>query len=799
MLKNYFKVAIRSLLRRKALSAVNIFGLSAGIAFSLLIACYIWLQYSVNRDLKNSGDQYFIKSEWKDPNMGPEVTTFGAIGPFLLANYPTLVSHYYRFDGVTAVISNSTNKFREEIQAGDSTMLTMFGFPLLQGNPNTALNSPNSVVITDEIATKVFGTTDVLGKPLYIDFNGKVQLFGISGVMKKPPLNSVTGFLDEEAQVFIPLNSLDGRKIGLDWSGPDVLSYIELNKGVKAADVEKALQQMLHTNTPPQVFNNLNLALAPLGSIYFNSNGGLVRTMVLTLCTIALLILLMAIFNFINIAIGSSSYRLKEIGLRKTLGGRRKQLVFQFLTEYTITVFIATLFSLVLYQVFRNFFSQIFSRDLLSVFSLPPLFYISIFVGVILIGAAAGLYPSIILSGTNTIVSLKGKATAITGSAYLRKTMIVLQFSLAIAVFIASLTISRQVNYMLSGNLGYNKNALLILTTPKDWTQEGYNQIQSVRQELSRINGVDNSTVSFEIPDGNNGWDIPILKPGQDSTHAIPAKILQPDEGYADTYQLPMLAGPFFSTNRNDFDHLRIVINETAAKALGWKNPADAIGNQVTVAGLNTFKVIGVIKDFHFESMQSRITPIVFVNVRNNLMFRYITLKISSNNITGTIDAVRNKWAKLLPNAIFDYTFMDDVLQRLYTNEVNLKKAGFAATVLSTTIVVLGIIGLIILNIGRRKKEIAMRKVLGASSLNIIYHFNREFLLILLLSNFIAWPVCWLVLNNWLNGYFYRTDLSLLPFMEVSLIIAILAFCLISLLTYKVSVSNPVENIRANE
>jgi putative ABC transport system permease protein len=799
MLKNYFKVALRSLLRRKAFTAINIFGLSIGISFSLLIGCYIWLQYSVNMDLKNARNQYFILSEWKDPRMGPEITTFPLIGPFLVLNYPTLVAHYYRFDAVTATISNNINQFREEVQAGDSTMLTMFGFPLLNGDARTALNAPNAAVITDEIAKKVFGTTDVLGKPLYIDFNGTSQLFNITGVMKRPPRNSVTGFLDEEAQVFIPMNSLEGRKVNMDWTAPTVLTYLELKDGVKVQDVQNALRDLLKDNTPPQLYSNLQLKLSPLSGIYFDFSGGYIRKMVLTLSAIAFLILLMAIFNFVNVAIGSSSHRLTEIGLRKTLGGRRGQLIIQFLTEYTIIVLIATLFSLVFYQVFRNYFSHIFNRDLLSVFALPPFFYLSVVVGALVIGATAGIYPSLILSATNTVASLKGKTMSVTGSAFLRKAMIVFQFSLAIAVFIATLTISNQVNYMLNGNLGYNKSALLILTTPKDWTPEGFQRIETVRDELSRVNGVQSATVSFEVPDGNNGFNSPILKTGRDSSQAIPADILQADEDYADTYQLSMLAGPFFARHNEDFDHTKVVINETAAKALGWEDPSTAVGNQITIVGRNTFTVAGVIKDFHFGSMQERIPPIVFLNVRNNTLYRYITVRITGDNLTRTVDDLRKKWTEILPNAIFNYTFMDDVLQRIYSNELDLKNAGFAATLLSIIIVFLGIIGLIIMNIGRRNKEIAMRKVMGASSFNIILQFNKEFLSILLVSILISWPISWLLLNKWLDGYSYRIGLTFLPFLEITITIALLTFCLISLLTYNVSVSNPVKSIRAKE
>ncbi|MES1218006.1 MAG: ABC transporter permease [Bacteroidota bacterium] len=341
MLKNYIKIAWRNIVRNPFYSLVNIIGLSAGIAFTILIAAYVWSELQVNRDLKNADNQYILQSKWKDPNQGLELTTLGPLAKELKDRYPDLVANYYRWDGVTSSVSNGDKAFREGIQICDSTMLNMYGFKLMYGNPATAFEGPYSVVITTDRAIKYFGKTDVLGKTLTIEsFSGSKHDFIITGIMNKPPRNSATWLTDDnDNQIYISSDNISYFGRNMAWPNQYIVGFIELQKGVTPKDLEKPIQYLVKQNAAPGVAENMTPYLVPLKKYYLSSNNGLVKKMLYALSAIAFFILLMAVINFVNMSISRSATRMREIGVRKVLGGLKKQLIVQFLIESIILVF----------------------------------------------------------------------------------------------------------------------------------------------------------------------------------------------------------------------------------------------------------------------------------------------------------------------------------------------------------------------------------------------------------------------------------------------------------------------------
>ena len=342
MIRNYFKIAWRNLIKNPFYSSVNIIGLSTGIAFTLLIGAYIWSQLQVNSDLKNAGQQYIIQSKWKEPNQGINLTTLGPLAKALRENYPNLVSNYYRWDGVSSNVSKGDKSFREELQICDSTMFTMYGFTLLHGDPETAFEGPFSLVITAEKANKYFDKTDVVGQTLSIEnFSGAKHDFMITGVLNKPPKNSVTYINDDnDNQFFISSVNLAYFGRNMDWPNQYIVSFIELQNGITPKDLVKPMEYLIKQNAPSQITTAITPYLVPLNDYYLFANNDLIKKMLYALSAIALFILIMAIINFINMSVSRSVTRMREIGIRKVLGGLKNQLIIQFLIESILLVFL---------------------------------------------------------------------------------------------------------------------------------------------------------------------------------------------------------------------------------------------------------------------------------------------------------------------------------------------------------------------------------------------------------------------------------------------------------------------------
>jgi putative ABC transport system permease protein len=800
MLRNYLKIAWRNLLRRKFYALVNILGLAVGITFTLLIGSFVHGEFLVNASLRNLDRQFLVQSQWKVADMGMDITTLAPLGPALKAQYPGLVANYYRFHGVNATVSWQEKHFRESIQVGDSTLLSMYGFPLLHGDVRTAFQGTNSVVITEEIAVKFFDQTNVLNQVLRIETPAAgSQDFIITGVLKSLPYNSVSHLLPENNYIFLPMSSI--RYFGSSvepWQNPYIVTYLELREGVTPEDLEKPITQLITSRAPVVFKENLQIYLTPLRDYYWQANHGLARKMVLTLASVALFILLMALVNFVNISIGNSTTRLKEIGVRKVLGGLRKQLIGQFLSESIILTALATMFSLAFYQLFHPSFGDLLDKPLLHWWQYSG-HYAGMLVGFVLItGLLAGMYPAFILSASPSVDSLKGKWQSVKGGILFRRVLVTFQFAIAIFVFVGAVVVSRQVTYFFNKDLGYQKEQVLTVSSvPRDWSSPGVERMETVRNEFARLPGVQQVSVSYEIPNGNNGGNAYLFRAEQDSTQAVVVKMLTTDEKFAQTYGINLAEGQFFHASQNNYDGDRIVINEAAARALGWKETESVVGRRVRLqGGSRTFTVCGVIRNFHFASLQEDIRPMVLLHLKNTSLYRFLSFKIAPNNLTATISAIEKTWASFFPNAPFDYAFMDDTLQKLYQSELQLKKAAEIATVLALVIVLLGVMGLVSLSVARRAKEIGIRKVMGATVSGIVLLFLKEFALVMIVANMIAWPIAFAVMKGWLTNYAYRIDIDWSPFIGVGFIIALLTALVAGSQAIKVALANPVKSLR---
>lgn len=800
MLKNYLKIATRNLLRTKFFSILNITGLAVGITFVLLIGSYVWGEFRVNRPLRNARRQCIVQSRWKTANMGMDITTLAPIGPALKANYPTLVANYYRFHGVSATLSHGANHFRESIQVGDSTMLTMYGFSLSQGNPRTALAAPNAIVISEAKAMKLFGKTDVLNQSLTVETpqSGK-QSFLITGVLKPLPSNSVSNLLTETNEVFMTMGALPAFGADMtNWQNAYIVTYIELQSGVSPDDLNEPLAQLITTNTPASIQKNLIAYVTPLTDYYLHSNNGLVRKMIVTLLAVAMFILLMAVVNFITIALSSASSRLREIGVRKALGGLRRQLAAQFLIEALTLTTLATLLSMGLYALFRPLFSEIVGKPILSLTDLPGQHSWLILVLILLVGGVAGGYPALYLSAYSPVDSLKGKDKSVREGSWLRRGLVTVQFAMAIMVLVGAFVVSRQISYFFHTDLGFNQEAILnVSSLPRNWSAEGVTRMEAARNQLAQLPGVASASLSYEIPNGNAGNNVRMYAAGQDSTQAVSMVALTTDEKFAETYRIKVLSGRYFQNNATRQDSDGLVLNKAAAIRLGYPTPEAAVDKMVRIQGdSRLYRVLGVIHDFHFGSMHRAIEPMIIGHIQDVPIYRFFSFRLSGNP-KQTIAGLEKTWRTLFPEAPFDYAFLDQTLQNMYQTELQLEKAVYTATGLSLLIVLLGMIGLVSLTVSRRTKEVGIRKVLGASVAGIVGLFLKEYAWILLMANLIAWPLAYGLLTDWLADYAYHTTITWLPFAQVGAGLAVVTALVIGLQVVKTALANPVKSLRS--
>jgi putative ABC transport system permease protein len=802
MFKNYFKTAWRNLARHKFFSAINILCLALGITFSLVIGVYVLNQYNINKSLKDVNNQYIIKSNWKVKEMGLDITTFGPLAKTLKEEYPSLVENYYRYNPVTNVVSAGDKSFKEDIAIGDTTFISMYGFPLLYGNQQQPFTDNNSAVITETMAKKLFGKTNVIGKIISVltTVNNAKQEYKVSAVVKDIPYNSVTNLIGSTYDVFVP--TIGNRYYGggdpsEGWNSAYEIGAIELKQGVTPRDVEIPLKRILAKYTTESVQKNLTVQLALVKAYYLKDNNGAASRMIMILSLAAVFILLMAIINFVNINIGTSSYRLKEIGLRKVFGGAKTQLIIQFLTEALLLTGTAAIISLFLYEVLRPVFDQVLNTKFQPVFQLTSKALIYLISLVLVTGFIAGIYPAFVLSSSHITTAVKGKIDTAKGSLAMRKTMLVVQFTLGTIVFISALTVSKQVSYIFSKDIGYDKNQVLVITAfPKQWDSVGTNKMINIKNALMQLPQVKSASISFEIPDRRPPNSID-MQPVNGDGRTVLISSCGTDENYASTFGLKVLSGSCFAPTGSYISN-QVVLNESAAKALGL-TVQSAVNKQIKIPSSpgTTLTIAGVVKDYNYSSLQDQIAPIAFLNVKDWNAYRYLSLKLNTANVAEAITIIKNKWKEWSPGAPFEYTFMDEKFQSLYRSEMQLKKAADIATALNLLIIFLGIFGVVSLTLIKRTKEIAVRKVLGADVGNIILLFAKDYTWLILIANIIACPVAYFITNKWLQGYAYRVNQAAAAYITVCVFLFITAFIMIAVQCIKAGLANPVKSLRA--
>jgi putative ABC transport system permease protein len=798
MYKSYFKIMMRNMLKRKFYSAITILGLTVGLTFALLIGVFIWGEWQVNTGLKDVGRLYMMETKYKSTEgTQPPFFVPALLGQAAIEQYPAVFEKYYRFRDRSITVSKGDKHFRAQSMIGDSTFFEMFGFPVLHGDAMQALNKPNSIVITEQIARKYFDKTDVVGETLTLstEVSGlKEHLITavMADVQKK---NSVSDFMNSDAQLFLPQNSRADFNLGFqdEWN-TSIITYIKLQPGATTEDATALLNKILNKDAPQQVSENKTIELNSIKNYYLLTNHRAVQKLIVSLAVIVLFILLLAVTNFINISIASSFSRLKEVGVRKVIGGVKRQVLVQFLSESLVLAVVAGSTSLLMYEIFHGYFGDVLNVSLPSVLEMDFSFWIWMIAGTLLIGFLAGIYPSIFLSSTETIGSLKGKFNSVKGTIRFSRGLVGFQFLVAVFVFITSVIMSNQISYFMEADLGYDKShVLLVSSVPRMWNDEGLNKMDVAKEEFLKSPNIQSASLSWGSPNSQfDPFNANINLAGQPIDKGVLTTMAAADEDYAKVYGLKLLEGKFFIDESENFQANRLVLNESAQKALAV-NVGDKLNIQFSD---KEFTVVGIVNDFNFESMHKRIKPVAFTHTRDFQAYRYFSFKLNPGNIAQSVDAVEKIWKNIFPNDPFVYAFTEERLKMAYQTELQLKKASGIASVLILIIVLIGVLGLVSLSVAKRNKEIGIRKVLGASAPNILVLISSEYAMLMGVSFAIGIPVSYWFVSRWLSGFAYHIDLNGWMFVVPIVILFCITISMVCLQSFKTALADPVKSLK---
>ena len=804
MIKNYFKIALRNLWRNKGFSAINIIGLAIGIATCLIIMLFVNNELSYDRYNKKEGR--IVRVYFEGNVQGEKMKESNVMPPVA----QTLKADFAEVEAVTRIRNYGTPRliytdksFREDAFAFvDSNFFQVFTLPLIQGDAKTALLEPNTMVITKALAAKYFGKEDAMGKIIHFK-DGKNAGYKVTGVIEKVPGNSHFSF-----ELFASMASLPESKEA-SWMVSNFYTYLLLKKGYDYKKLEAKLPGVVEKYIGPQLLqamgmsfkeykkngNDLSFHLQPLTDIHLHSHftndlsaAGDIRN-VYIFGAIAVFMLMIACINFMNLSTSGASRRSREVGIRKVLGSMKGALIKQFLTESILITAIALLLALVFIYITLPAFNAVAEQNLTLRFADHPLLIPGLLLFVLFTGMLTGSYPAFYLSSFKPVEVLKGKFSSGKGSAGLRSGLVIFQFFISIFLMVSTVVVYRQLHYMQNKNLGYNKEQVMILS---DTWMLGNNQ-EIFRQQLLNDPRIANVSRSGYLPAGQSGNNNFFVSPGEQSGQLVKTLRYEVDENYIATLGMQLLEGRNFSTKFNDSNN--IILNETAAEALGWKK--GAIGKNISwssnLGEKQHFKVIGVIKDFHFRSFHELISPLVMVLAQNQ---GSLIVKLQTADIAGLTASLQKRWKEYGAREPLSLSFLDE--RFAYTHKAEQKIGQIMGIFAGLTIFVacLGLFGLAKFTAQQRTKEIGVRKVLGASVMQINNMLSGSFLKLVFIACIIAFPLSWWVMNKWLQDFAYRINIGWYVFAIAGLVALFIALVTVSFQAIKAAVANPVKSLR---
>ncbi len=803
MLKNYLKIALRNLLKFKVYSFINILGLAIGIAACTMILIYIDDELSFDKFNHKADQIYRVHTIGNIAGNKINIAVSPApLGETLVRDYPEVLQATRILPNPTMLIRYKDNVFNEpRFYWADSTIFDVFTIPFIEGDPKTALAQPHTVVLTQTLAKKYFGSEDPMNKIMTFEDGTP---YTVKGVVKDCPQNSHFHY-----DMFASIASLGLDKNQQIWLSNNFITYIVVRKGTSESSLQKKLQQFVVKYAGPDLLrllgtsykdfrragNDYEFELQPLTSIHLHShldyelepNSDIKYVYIFSI--IAFFILIIACINFMNLSTARSQMRSKEVGIRKVLGSNKSQLIKQFLAESILMTFFAALLAIALVEVFLPSFGRLAGKDLHISFFDNVVTLPSLVLAVLVVGLLAGSYPALYLSSFRPVAVLKGKLNGLGGS-WLRNGLVVFQFSVSIILFIGTFVVYQQLKFVQEKDLGFNREHVLVIN--RAWALE--NKATTFKNELMNNPHIIGASNSDNMPGRN--FDQTVFRP--ESSQSLQQYVLatmSTDYDFAKIMGLKLAEGRYFSRD-NSTDTLALVLNETAVRTLGLKDPLNqrVLHPRRSPTDNTPYKVIGILKDFNFESLHQKIRPLaIFLNTGQTA---YLPVRIRAADLTVTVSFIQSEWKKFVPNKPFEYFFLDDDFNNLYKSEQKTGEIFTAFSILAIFIACLGLFGLAAFTAERRTKEIGIRKVLGASISTVVFLLSKDFTKWILIANLIAWPIAFYFMNNWLENFAYRTNLNVGIFILAGLLALLIALITVSYQAIKVAVANPVKALR---
>jgi putative ABC transport system permease protein len=783
MIKSYLKIAIRNLIKHRAYSFINVSSLAIGMACAILILLWVQDELSYDRFHENSKYIYRVAIQEDSPHgTNRYAITPAPLAPVLEETYPE-ITDTARVYKLQSVVRHKDAQFREEYIMTDPSFLKMFTFPLVKGDLNTALNSPDSIVITQETAEKYFGQEEPIGKTLNIHNTFDLT---VTGVLKNIPHNSHLKF-----DMLVPFVLAEKLGSSLDsWYEYQYYTYVQLNNGTTTNEVNKKIKDIIakidpDTSSKPYLQKLTEIHLHSNANYDIEGQGDIRYIYIFTV--IALFVLLTACINFMNLSTARSTNRSIEIGVRKVVGAFRTSIMQQFLGESILLAFIALIIAVFMIQFFLPVFNNLSGKQL----SLKDIGSISILVrllGVAIItGIISGSYPALLLSSFKPVHILKGTLAKGSRGAAFRKALVVVQFALSIILVISAGIAYKQLDYIRNKNLGFDKDHLLYVPLGDQTNIQAYYSFKNELKQNAKILGVsasDRILANIGSKTSNNHWE------GKNPDETIYIYRYIVDFDFIETLKMKLVEGRSFSPEFPTDLTKAFVVNQEVLKLMGVESAA---GKRLRFWGIDG-TIIGVVKNFHFKPLHNIIEPIAMLVFPKYLQYTYI--RIHPQDISSTLGFIKKKWEKFYSGSLFEYKFLDDDFDAMYRTEQRMGKILNCFSVLAILVACLGLSGLASFTAEKKSKEIGIRKVLGASVMNIAIMLSKDFVKWVSVANLIAWPIAYFAIGRWLQNFAYRTNISIWPFLMAAILTFLTTFLTVSYQSIKAATANPADSLR---
>ncbi|MCI0696531.1 ABC transporter permease [candidate division KSB1 bacterium] len=791
MFSNYFKIAIRQVMRHKAHNAINIAGLGIGLTVSLIISLFIVQELSYDRFHQNGDHIYLLTMTWKMGGTQAHVAAAtSAAGPALKETLPQ-IKEMVRLTEESLIFNKQGEIFEEgAIFAVDPSFFEVFTFPLIAGNPQDALRDPLSLVITEKTAEKYFGAEwkreNILAKTLE---GQDKRLYRIRGVAENPPVNSHIQF-----DALLSMSSLpDERKP--NWDNSTHFTYLLLHPSASPAAIVASMPDIVESKAGSWYRQYSEYDLVPLHDLYLRNDKylGIDRTSdikyVYIFSAIAAMVMIIAVINYMNLSTARSLERAKEVGVRKTIGSSRLELFSQFMSESFLVTFVSLLLAIGLAELTLPFFNHISGKTINMNFGDHLEWLPILFLALLLIAILGGFYPSMILSRYKPVSMLKGKLENAASGLSLRRLLVILQFGVSILLISCTLMIKSQLQFMVNAKVGLDKEQLIAL----ELDNLSRNNLSVLRKELNTIPGVEAVSASIQLP-VNVTMRSAIKTRDIETRHLI--SILGTDPKFAESAGLEFIAGRNFVPDvENHSDRWEFLLNESALKFFNW-SVDEALGKEIRLWGIYG-EVKGVVRDFHFAPLHKPIEPLIISGGgRNAENFQYLLIRVQASGFSGVLREIKEKWNTLTPGSLFSFSFLDERYKNLYLTETRLGKIMDVFSGLAIFIASLGLLGLASYTIAQRTKEIGIRKVLGASVPGIVGLLAKDFIKLVLIANLLAWPLAYYATNRWLEDFAYRFEKGWWIFALAGGLALLIALLTVSAQAIKAALANPVEALR---